>query len=73
MSKLDERIERILESYDTRGGINLGDVQNFPNRASVVSVLKDIENIVFPGFGEDFCLDRETLRFVTGERVHRVV
>jgi len=73
VSKLDERIERILESYDTRGGINLGDVQNFPNRASVVSVLKDIENIVFPGFGEDFCLDRETLRFVTGERVHRVV
>lgn len=73
MSNLDERIEKILESYDTRGGINLGDVQNFPNRASVVSVLKDIENIVFPGFGEDFCLDRKTLRFVTGERVHRVV
>lgn len=73
MSNLDDRIEKILESYDTRGGINLGDVQNFPNRASVVSVLKDIENIVFPGFGEDFCLDRETLRFVTGERVHRIV
>jgi len=73
VSNLDYRIERILESYDTRGGINLADAQNFPNRASVVGVLNDLENVIFPGFGEDFCLDTETLRFVTGERVHRIV
>lgn len=73
MSSLDESIERILDSYDTQGGINLADVQNFPNRESVVSVLEDLENIIFPGFREDFNLDRHTLRFATGERVHRVV
>lgn len=73
MSNLDERIERILDSYDTQGGINLADVQNFPNRASVVSVLEDLENIIIPGFREDYCLERETLRFVTGERIHRIV
>ncbi len=73
MSNLDERIDRILASYDTYGGINLTDSQNFPNRESVVSVLSDLENVIFPGFREDSCLDRETMRFVTGERLHRIV
>ncbi len=73
MSNLDDRIERILASYETYGGINLTDSQNFPNRESVVSVLADLENIIFPGFREDSCLDRETMRFVTGERLHRIV
>ncbi len=73
MSKLDDRIERILTSYDTYGGINLTDSQNFPNRESVVAVLNDLENVIFPGFREDSYLDRETMRFVTGERLHRIV
>lgn len=73
MSNLDDRIEKILESYDTHGGINLADAFHFPNRESVIGVLNDLENVVFPGFREDFCLDRETLRFVTGERLHRIV
>jgi serine O-acetyltransferase len=73
LSNLDERIERILTSYDTYGGINLTDTQNFPNRESVVQVVSDLENVIFPGFREDSCLDKETIRFVTGERLHRIV
>ncbi len=73
MSNLDERIERILESYTEHGGINLADAQNFPNRESVVAVLTDLENVIFPGFREDYSLDRESLRFVIGERLHRIV
>lgn len=73
MSTLDQRIDRILESYSSLGGINLGDSHNFPNRASVISVLTDIENVIFPGIREDFVLDTDTLRFVTGERLHRIV
>jgi serine O-acetyltransferase len=73
MSNLDDRIARILESYEADGGINLTDAQNFPNRQSVVAALNDIESVIFPGFREDITLDRETLRFVTGERLHRIV
>lgn len=73
MSNLDDRIERILTSYETWGGINLTDSQNFPNRESVVGVLTDLENVIFPGFREALCLDRDTLRFATGERLHRIV
>lgn len=72
MSNLDERIEKILDSYDTYGGVNLTDSEIFPNRQSVVGILADIENVIFPGFREDTVLDRETLRFVTGERLHRI-
>lgn len=73
MSNLDERIEKILDSYELHGGINLADAHNFPNRQSVVSALNDLENMIFPGYREDFSLDRATLRFVTGERLHRIV
>ena len=73
MRSLDTRIDRILESYSNFGGINLADSHNFPNRASVISVLTDIENVIFPGIREDFVLDTDTLRFVTGERLHRIV
>ena len=73
MSNLDDRIERILASYETTGAINLTDCQNFPNRESVISALNDLENVIFPGFREDSDLDRDTLRFVTGERLHRIV
>jgi len=73
MSNLDDRIDQILASYDAFGGINLTDAQDFPNRQSVVGVLTDLENVIYPGFREDSCLDRATLRFVTGERLHRIV
>ncbi|HHU36935.1 MAG TPA: serine acetyltransferase [Treponema sp.] len=73
MSSLDERINKVLESYSNHGGINLSDTQNFPNREKVLSVLTDIENVIFPGIREDFVLDTDTLRFVTGERIHRIV
>jgi serine O-acetyltransferase len=73
MSNLDSAIDRIVESYETFGGINLTDSQDFPNRESVVGVLTDLENVIFPGFREDVALDRETLTFVVGERLHRIV
>lgn len=73
MGNLDGRIDQILESYETYGGINLTDSGNFPNRESVVGVLTDLENVIFPGFREDTALAKESLRFVTGERLHRIV
>lgn len=73
MSDLDTRLEKILQSYADHGGINLADSRFFPNRASVVSVLTDLENVIFPGFKEDINLDRDNLRFVTGEKLHRIV
>lgn len=73
MIRLDDKIERILESYEKYGGTNLTDDTNFPNRQSVISVVKDLENVIFPGFHEDSCINGSTITFITGERLHRII
>ncbi|MBQ2315538.1 MAG: serine acetyltransferase [Treponema sp.] len=69
----DEAIDGILNSYEKYGGINLEEAQNFPNRQNVVAVLQDLRALIFPGFHTAEDIDRQTLRFVTGERVNRIV
>ncbi len=70
---IDESIKRILDSYKKYGGINLDEANIFPNRQNVIEVLKDIQYLIFPGFRIAEELDGETLLFVTGQRVNRIV
>lgn len=70
---IDESIDGILESYQKYGGINLDEANNFPNRQNVLDVLKDIRCLIFPGFRIAEELDSQTLRYVTGQRVNRIV
>ena len=50
MKTVDDLVADIVNSYDEYGGINLEGTNNFPNRETVVAVLKDIQTIIFPGF-----------------------
>ncbi|MDR2898127.1 MAG: serine acetyltransferase [Spirochaetaceae bacterium] len=72
MKNLDEMVDALLRSYDEHGGINFSEVNCFPNRQSVVSALKDLQSLIFPGFNIAEDLERENLRYVTGERVNRI-
>lgn len=73
MNSMDNSVERILESYQRYGGINLEESSNFPNSENVIKVLKDVQSLIFPGYFIAEALDAQTLRFVTGERVNRIV
>ncbi|ULQ59292.1 serine O-acetyltransferase [Brucepastera parasyntrophica] len=73
MNNIDERVKRILDSYEQFGGVNLTDSQNFPNREAVVSALLDIENLIFPGYREDLILNSDSIESLTGERLNRIV
>jgi serine O-acetyltransferase len=73
MAEIDTAIDNILNSYEKYGGINLDEACNFPNRQNVVSVLQDIQSLIFPGFRTAEILDPQTLRFATGERVNRII
>ncbi|MBQ1713980.1 MAG: serine acetyltransferase, partial [Treponema sp.] len=73
MNSIDSAIDKILESYEKYGGINLEEANDFPNRENVVNVLRDIQSLIFPGFRIAEELDSMTLRFVTGERVNRII
>ena len=47
---IDHLIDNIMESYEQQGGINRSGAENFPNRQNVVSVLSDLQFLIFPGF-----------------------
>ncbi|MBO5137169.1 MAG: serine acetyltransferase [Spirochaetaceae bacterium] len=69
----DEMINRILESYNEYGGINLANTKNFPNRQNVTDVLIELLLLLFPGFRTAEQLDDDNLRYITGGRVNRIV
>jgi serine O-acetyltransferase len=73
MKTVDDLVADIVNSYDEYGGINLEGTNNFPNRETVVAVLKDIQTIIFPGFHRAETLDKACLRYVIGERINRIV
>ena len=50
---IDMLIDGILDSYDRYGLINRTDKENFPNRENVVSILQDLQSLIFPGFKYD--------------------
>ena len=70
---IDLAVNDILESYNKYGGINIGHSHTFPNRQNVISVLQDLMSLIFPGFRTNEILDESTLRFITGEKVNRVM
>ena len=47
---IDMLIDGILDSYDRYGLINRNHTEDFPNRQNVVSILSDIQTVIFPGF-----------------------
>ena len=73
MKTIDTAVENILESYKNYGGINLDEAINFPNRQNVISVLTDLQSLIFPGYRFAEEIDSDTLRFLTGERVNRII
>ncbi|MBO4320092.1 MAG: serine acetyltransferase [Treponema sp.] len=70
---IDKAVDNILESYNKYGGINLEEAVQFPNRQNVVEILRDIISLIFPGFRTAEDIDCETLRFVTGQKVNRII
>ena len=73
MKNIDFLTETILDSYNKYGAINMSKNESFPTRENVISALKDIQSLIFPGFRSAEYLDSNNLRYVTGERIHRIV
>lgn len=65
-------VRTILESYGNVGGINHLDGTNLPSRESVVSIISDLEALIFPGFEREAIHDAETLPYATAELVFRI-
>ncbi|MBO5117742.1 MAG: serine acetyltransferase, partial [Treponema sp.] len=70
---IDTLVDKLLSSYDTIGLINRSNAENFPNRQNVVSVLQDLQSLVFPGFKYAEEVDPTNLRYVTGQKVNNII
>ena len=70
---IDSLIDNILESYDHYGFVNRNEEENFPNRQNVVSILTDLQSLVFPGFRTAEDIDPINLRYVTGQKVNNII
>ena len=66
---IDMLIDGILDSYDRYGLINRNHTEDFPNRQNVVSILSDIQSVVFPGFRAAEDIDSVNIRYVIGQKV----
>ena len=73
MGSIKDITVAIVESYRVGGGANHIGGLDLPSRARVGRILNDLEELIFPGFACDDTLTDETLAFVTGARVARLV
>jgi serine O-acetyltransferase len=72
MRPLDTSIEALVESYNSHGLVNKSGGGNLPSRESVADILRDLEELLFPGFKKNEALDHNNLYFVTAEKVYRI-
>lgn len=70
---IDMLIDGILDSYDRYGLINRNHTEDFPNRQNVVSILSDIQSIIFPGFRVAEDIDSVNIRYITGQKVNNII
>ena len=70
---IDMLIDGILDSYDRYGLINRNYTEDFPNRQNVVSILSDLQTIVFPGFRAAEDIDSVNIRYITGQKVNNII
>ncbi len=70
---IDSLVDRILDSYEKYGLINRNDIENFPNRQNVVSVLQDLQSLILPGFKAAEDIEPLNIRFITGQKVNNII
>jgi len=71
MARFDKSIEALLESYRGRGLVNPAGDANLPSKRSVEKILRELIELLLPGFGEMETLDHDKLALITTERVNR--
>lgn len=72
MTRLDKSIATLMDSYRDYGLVNHAGGANLPSRKSVETILRELDQIIFPGFREQEGLDHDNLRLLTAERVNRL-
>ncbi|MDR2768721.1 MAG: serine acetyltransferase [Treponema sp.] len=71
MRSLYRSIEGLVESYGRHGLFNTAGEENLPSQRSIEAILRELGELLLPGFVEMEALDHDNLALVTAERVNR--
>jgi len=72
MKRLEKSIEMLLDNYDSLGMVNPSGAANLPGRESIESIVKGLEELLFPGYLENICTKAELLKKITAEKVQKL-
>ena len=72
MNRLEKSIGALLENYRSHGMVNHSGAVNLPGRESVDSIVRGLEELLFPGFLENLNTDKDALRNVTIEKINNL-
>lgn len=67
-TSVDTLIANLVESYQ-RGGANGINGKPIPSRESIITILRTLQSLLFPGFYEDEPIDESTIKSITGQRL----
>jgi len=72
MRRLEKSIELLMNSYEAYGLVNHSGGDNLPSRESIEGILRNLDELLFPGFHTREDLDHNNLMLITGERVNHL-
>jgi len=70
VTRLEKCIDSLLENYDVYGMVNHSGAVNLPGRESIDGIVRGLEELLFPGFMENVCTEKEDLRKITEEKIN---
>jgi len=73
MNRTEKSIDSLLDNYGAYGMINHSGEINLPGRESIESIVRALEDLLFPGYLENLCTDQETLSKITGEKINALI
>ncbi|MDR1390288.1 MAG: serine acetyltransferase [Treponema sp.] len=71
MPNLNKSIDALVASYARQGLVNTAGEENLPSQRSIETILRELCELMLPGFGEMEALDHDKLAMITAERVNR--
>ncbi|MDR3114460.1 MAG: serine acetyltransferase [Treponema sp.] len=72
MNRLHDSIETLVNSYRSYGLVNHTGGANLPSRESIEDILRDLHELLFPGFRENEGLDHNSLHLITAEKSYHI-
>jgi serine O-acetyltransferase len=72
MNRLEKSVNSLMETYSAYGMVNHSGGANLPGRENIDSIVRELDELLFPGFWEGLSTEDGSLQSVTSEKVNRL-